>query len=88
MIVGLLYGFSYFWSVYYVSNHPRSSRNVGVNEALVGVANILGVLASQAVINYFHNESTYYILVALVLAFLILAQWLWLRPRNHFGVGM
>lgn len=83
MVLGTLYGFSYFWSVYYVSNHPRSSRNVGVNEALVGVANICGVLASQAVIAYYHNDAAYYLMVALVLAFLMVAQWLWLRPRGE-----
>ncbi|MEO6907774.1 MAG: MFS transporter, partial [Abditibacteriaceae bacterium] len=88
MVLGLLFGVSFFWSVYYVSNHPRSSRNVGVNEALVGVANICGVLASQDVITYYHSDAAYYLMVALVLAFLMFAQWLWLRPRKISAHGM
>ena len=87
MVLGLLFGISFFWSVYYVSNHPRSSRNVGVNEALVGVANICGVLSSQAVINYFNNDSAYYFMVAVVLTILMVAQWLWLRPHGKSAVN-
>jgi predicted MFS family arabinose efflux permease len=81
LLLGLCYGFLFFACIYYVSNDVRSSRNVGINEAMVGIGNILGVLVSLAGIEWLHNSQAFYpILMASILA-VIAFQWWWLRSR-------
>ncbi|OGV50762.1 MAG: hypothetical protein A2X49_12145 [Lentisphaerae bacterium GWF2_52_8] len=44
-LLGIYAGFAYFCAVYYSSNSGRRAFNVGVNESLVGLGSIAGILA-------------------------------------------
>ncbi len=46
-LLGFYAGFVYFASVYYASNSGRRSFNVGINEFLVGLGSVLGLLVTD-----------------------------------------
>lgn len=78
-LLGCAYGFIYFAAVYYVSNDERSSRNVGINEAMVGGGNICGLLVSQWVLGSSGRQDALYPALMLSLVVLMAIQWLWLQ---------
>ena len=80
--LGSVYGFIYFAAVYYVSNDLRSSRNVGINEAMVGAGNILGLLLSQFFMNRFSDPQAVYPVLMATLAALAILQLGWLSWGN------
>jgi len=80
--VGAVYSFIYFASVYYVSNDPRSSRNVGINEAMVGLGNIYGSFACAGLMQWQDNDWAFYPLsIGGVVVFLALELW-WLGRKG------
>ncbi|MBV9467866.1 MAG: hypothetical protein JOZ57_01320, partial [Abitibacteriaceae bacterium] len=79
LVLGALYGFIYFSCVYYVSNDVRSSRNVGINEAMVGIGNILGMLISESSMRLFHYPEAYFPVCMSVTLVIVAAQWYWLK---------
>jgi predicted MFS family arabinose efflux permease len=81
MALGSLYGFLYFSCIYYVSNDLQSSRNVGINEAMVGIGNILGVAVSEFSMRFFHNQQAYYPVTMIVTLGLVGFQWWRLRGQ-------
>jgi len=81
-VLGSLYGFVYFSCVYYVSNDARSSRNVGINEAMVGIGNIVGILVSESSMRLFHYQEAYFPVTMIVTLVLLGVQVLWLRGRR------
>ena len=86
LILGLLFGFLFFACVFYVSNDARSSHNVGINEAMVGVGTILGMLVSELSMRKLGNPSAYFpACMALTLLMIALqCGWLyWSAPKNQ-----
>lgn len=79
LVLGFLFGFVYFSCVYYVSNDVRSSRNVGINEAMVGGGTILGMLVSELAMRLFRYPEAYFPIGMSVTLLIVLMQWLWLR---------
>ena len=79
LILGVLFGFVYFSCVYYVSNDVRSSRNVGINEAMVGVGTILGMLVSELAMRLFRYPEAYFPIGMSVTLLIVVMQWLWLK---------
>jgi MFS family permease len=77
--MGMLFGFLFFSTVYYVSNSARSARNVGVNEAMVGAGNIAGMLCSEWAIRTFAYRLAFYPVLMLFLMLVLIAQMWWLR---------
>ena len=86
LVLGVIFGFLFFACVFYVSNDARSSHNVGINEAMVGVGTILGMLVSEATMRHFDNPAAYFpACMALTLIMLALqCGWLyWGAPKNQ-----
>jgi hypothetical protein len=46
-VLGMWSGFVYFCAVYYSSNSGHRSRNIGVNEFLVGLGSFAGLFVSE-----------------------------------------
>lgn len=46
-ILGAIFGFGFFFPVFYASNSGRRSFNIGINEFLVGFGSLVGLLASN-----------------------------------------
>lgn len=67
-ILGVYAGFVYFCSVYYAGNSGNRSRNVGINELLVGFGSVIGLLASEAWLRRFNEPRGIYLVSALALA--------------------
>ena len=78
-ILGALFGFVFFSCVYYVSNDARSSRNVGINEAMVGVGNILGLLLSESSMRLLRSPQAYFPVCMGATLLIIGMQWLYLK---------
>ncbi|HEY0072769.1 MAG TPA: MFS transporter [Abditibacteriaceae bacterium] len=81
LLLGLLFGFVYFCCVYYVSNDARSSRNVGINEAMVGAGNILGMLISEWSMRIWNYPLAYFPVCMGLTLLLIGVQWAWLNRQ-------
>lgn len=81
LALGVLFGFVYFSCVYYVSNDTRSSRNVGINEAMVAVGNILGVLISEWSMRIWNYPLAYFPVCMGLTLLLIGVQWGWLHGK-------
>jgi hypothetical protein len=47
VVLGFYMGYAYFAAVYYASNSGRRSRNIGVNECLVGLGSFAGLFAAE-----------------------------------------
>ncbi len=86
LVLGGLFGFLFFSCVFYVSNDARSSHNVGINEAMVGVGTILGMLVSELSMRKLDNPAAYFpACMALTLLMIALqCGWLyWSAPKNQ-----
>jgi hypothetical protein len=55
---------------------------------MVGIGNVLGVLTSDAVIDYCHSERAYYPAAMLCIALLGAAMWWWLRRPGEPGMPL
>jgi hypothetical protein len=75
-VLGVWAGFAYFWAVYYSSNSGHRSRNVGVNECLVGLGSFAGLFASEWAMKHWGGESVLYAVCALALFGSGALQWL------------
>ncbi len=81
LLIGVYCGFIFFSAIYYVSNSKKSSFNIGVNEALVGLGSISGVFAGDAWMRYCGSGPSVYLmcaaglLVALLLQVLLATFW-------------
>ncbi len=77
--LGVLHGFSFFSAVFYVNNNARSARNVGINETMVAVGNISGMILCERAIALWGNERAFYpTTIAFSVALLGFQLW-WLR---------
>ena len=80
--MGVVSGFVFFASPYYSSNDPNSSHNVGVNEAMVGVGNVMGALGCEWVMRLTGYRDAFYPVAMAVVALSLGFQLLWLRDRS------
>ena len=79
MVLGVLQGFAFFCAVFYCSNSVRSVRNVGINEMMVGVGNIGGMVLCNAAIHWMSSEQAFYPMTIAFSLLLLGAQMWWLR---------
>ena len=73
-VIGIYGGFIFFCAVYYVSNSKRSSFNIGVNEALVGLGSIAGIFAGELWMRHSGSSSGIYLMCATGLVLSMLLQ--------------
>lgn len=79
--VGIYSGSFYFYFVYHSLVHPtRSERYVSINEAVVGVAGVLGPLAGGALANLYQLDTPYWSALALLGTAAFVQVWLHSRP--------
>jgi len=69
-LLGTWAGFAYLWAVFYAGNSGHRSRNVGVNEALVGLAGFSSPLITERIMKWSGSDAAMYAVcgVALLLA--------------------
>lgn len=73
-LLGIWTGFAYFMAVFYASNAGNRSRNVGVNEFLVGLGSSAGVFLSEFVMKRFGVQTAFYLVCASAVVSMALAQ--------------
>lgn len=73
-VLGVYAGFVYYCAVYYASNSGRRSFNIGVNEALVGLGSIAGIMLGDGWMRYSGSTSQLYLVCAAGLAVSSFAQ--------------
>ncbi|MFA5043979.1 MAG: MFS transporter [Kiritimatiellia bacterium] len=73
-LLGAYAGFVYFCSVYYASNSGRRSLNIGVNEFLVGLGSVAGLLISEWVMKRTASDANLYLVIAVALLITLAAQ--------------
>lgn len=73
-LLGIWTGFAYFSAVFYASNAGNRSRNIGVNEFLVGLGSSAGLFLSEAVMNRPGAQSALYLVCASAVMIAALAQ--------------
>jgi MFS family permease len=83
-LLGIYAGFAFYAAVYYASNSPRSSFNIGINEFLVGLGSSAGIFAVERWMKISSDQSAMYLvgglalLISAALQLLIAAR----RPGN------
>lgn len=82
-VLGVWAGFAYFCAVYYSSNSGHRSRNVGVNECLVGLGSFAGLFVCDWAMKRWGGEPVMYAVCAGALVLAGAVQWLvaGLKPR-------
>lgn len=73
-LLGIWAGFAYFSAVYYASNSGRRSRNIGINECLVGLGSFSGLILSEYFMKKSGNPATMYRVCASALGISIILQ--------------
>ena len=63
-LLGLWSGFLYFSAVFYASNAGRRSRNIGVNECLVGMGSFAGLFVSEWFMTRLGDDAVMYAVCA------------------------
>ena len=66
-LLGLWAGFMYFCAVFYASNAGNRSRNVGVNECLVGLGSFAGLFVSEWFMTRWGSDAAMYAVCAAAL---------------------
>ena len=74
LLMGVYGGFIFFCAVYYVSNSKRSSFNIGVNEALVGLGSLAGIFVGDYWMRHSSSSSSIYLMCACGLGLSMLLQ--------------
>lgn len=75
-VLGVWAGFAYFFAVYYASNSERRSRNIGINECLVGLGSFVSLFISEWFMRRFVNDEVMYAVCGSLLLISAAAQWL------------
>ena len=73
-VLGVYGSFVYYCAVYYANNSGRRSFNIGMNEALVGVGSITGILLGDAWMRHSGSTKDMYLVCAAGLAVSVIAQ--------------
>jgi hypothetical protein len=66
-LLGLWAGFMYFCAVFYASNAGNRSRNIGVNECLVGLGSFAGLFVSEWFMTHLGDDAIMYAVCAAAL---------------------
>jgi len=74
-VLGLWSGFSFFCSVYYAGNSGNRSRNIGINECLVGLGSFAGLFVCEWAMKYVDAPAAMYGACAAVLLVSAGLQW-------------
>jgi MFS family permease len=82
-LLGFYMGFAYFCAVYYASNSGRRSLNIGINECLVGIGSLAGLLANEWWMRRSGNEAGMYLVCGVALAGAIALQLAVATLRRH-----
>lgn len=83
-LLGAWAGFAYFSAVFYASNAGRRSRNIGVNECLVGLGSFAGLFAAESVMTRLGDDAALYAVCAAALLLSVALQ-LTLATRRRAG---
>lgn len=73
-VLGIWAGFAYFCAVFYAGNSGQRSRNIGINECLVGMGSVAGLFLSERCIAWTGNNATMFAVCAGALAISALVQ--------------
>jgi MFS family permease len=73
-VLGLWAGFAYFSAVYYAGNSGLRSRNIGINECLVGLGSFTGLIVSEYFMKWSGNPAAMYAVCAGALGVSIVLQ--------------
>ncbi len=73
-LLGLWAGFAYFCAVYYSGNSGNRSRNVGINECLVGLGSFSGLILSEYFMKRSGNPAAMYAVCAGALGISVILQ--------------
>ena len=87
LVLGVLHGWAFFCAVFYCSHSLRSARNVGINEMMVGIGNIGGMILCNIAIAQFKNERAFYPTTIAFSLLLLGAQMAWLRGARVVGAS-
>ena len=87
-VLGIYGGFVYYCAVYYSNNSGRRSFNIGVNEALVGIGSITGILLGDAWMRHSGSTIDMYLVCAVGLAVSIIAQLVVAGTSRHESSGV
>jgi len=82
LVVGAIQGLMILASIYYVSNDPRSSRNVGVNEAMVGIAGVSGPILCEWIMELTGYRAAFFPAMIVMTLLVLAAQLILLRRAN------
>jgi hypothetical protein len=84
-LLGLWAGFMYFCSVFYASNAGNRSRNVGINECLVGLGSFAGLFVSEWFMTRLADDDIMYAVCAAALLISVAVQMTIIRIRSRAG---
>ena len=79
-LLGAWAGFAYFCGSYYASNSGNRSRNIGVNECLVGLGSFAGLSVSEWAMRRTGSDAAMYAVCAAALLISGGLQW-WVASR-------
>ena len=82
-LLGLWAGYAYFCAVYYASNAGNRSRNIGINEFLVGLGSFGGLFVSEWFMRRFHSDAAMYAVCAGALLVSTALQWVVASARRR-----
>ncbi|NQU11037.1 MFS transporter [bacterium] len=86
MVIGALgawAGFSYFFAVYYASNAGHRSRNIGINECLVGLGSFAGLFVNQWFMKWTGDDRVMYAVCGVVVLGSAVLQWALAGPDRE-----
>lgn len=73
-LLGIYAGYAYYCAVYYANNSGRRSFNIGVNEALVGLGSVAGILFGDMWMRRSGSSAELYLVCAAGLALSLILQ--------------
>jgi hypothetical protein len=73
-VLGIWTGFAYFCAVFYAGNSGQRSRNIGINECLVGLGSVAGLFLSERGIAWTGHNATMFAVCGGALLISALAQ--------------
>ncbi len=73
-LLGLWAGFMFFCAVFYASNAGNRSRNIGVNECLVGLGSFAGLFVSEWFMTRLNDDAVMYAVCAAALVVSVAVQ--------------
>lgn len=82
-LLGAWAGFMYFSAVFYASNAGNRSRNIGINECLVGLGSFAGLFVSEWFMTRFGDPNSMYAVCAVAIVISVAVQMLLARRGSR-----